>query len=133
MKDWIPIRTIPMTEEDMKYWGLEKGAVTYLNPMPDDGEVIWITTTKGEVKKEVCGHGYGLYLLDSDADWSEVLAWMPVDVPKPYRGPDPRPIDATALLREIDANPWATPGDIVSIIHRQPTFKEESKKGERDG
>lgn len=128
MKEWTPIRTIPMTEEDLKYWGLEKGAVTYLNSMPDDGEIIWVTNTKGDVAKDVCIKGEGYYLLSSKTDWSEVLAWMPVDVPKPYRAPDPRPIDATALLREIDANPWATPGDIVSMIQRQPTFKEESKK-----
>lgn len=131
MKNWTVIKTIPMTEEELKENNLQKGdklAVTYLNAMPDDGEVIWVTTTKGEVKKEVCVHGYGLYLLGSDNDWSEILAWMPVEIPSPYRRPDPRPIDATALLREIDANPWATPGDIVSMIHRQPTFKEESKK-----
>ena len=132
MKEWTPIRTIPMTEEELERYELTKGdklAVTYLNPMPDDGELIWVTNTKGDVSKEVCIKGEGYYLLvGTRADWSEVLAWMPVDVPKPYRAPDPRPIDATALLREIDANPGATVSDVVSIIQRQPTFKDENKK-----
>lgn len=95
MKDWIPVKTEPMTEEEIKLYAddyeLNPGdpeAVTYRNPMPEDGEVIWITTKKGEVLKTECVNDKGIYWL-VDHDWSQVLAWMPVEIPKPYRAPDP--------------------------------------------
>lgn len=128
MKDWIPVKTEPMTEEEIKLYAddyeLNPGdpeAVTYRNPMPGDGEVIWITTEKGEVLKTECVNDKGIYWL-VDHDWSQVLAWMPVEIPKPYRAPDPRLIDATQLLKAIDANGELTAKDIESLINRQPTL-----------
>lgn len=134
MKDWIPVKTIPMTEEEIKLYAddydlnpKDPEAVTYRNPMPEDGEVIWITTENGEVRKAECVNDRGLYWLNVYAasyedNWQKVLAWMPVETPKPYRAPDPRLIDATQLLKAIDANGELTAKDIESLINRQPTL-----------
>lgn len=133
MKDWIPVKTEPMTEEEIKLYAddyeLNPGdpeAVTFRNPMPEDGEVIWITTEKGEVLKTECVNDKGIYWL-VDHDWSQVLAWMPVEIPKPYRAPDPRLIDATQLLKAIDTMTLTPDGgvdinDLESLIKRQPTL-----------
>lgn len=50
-------------------------------PMPENGEEILITTKYG-VEFDTCYNDDGYYL-DSDKDWDEVFAWMPL--PERYR------------------------------------------------
>ena len=77
--EWIPITMRPI-EEDEK---IDFPYVTFIFtcPMPENGEEILITTKYG-VEFDTCYNADGYYL-DSDKDWDEVFAWMPL--PEPYK------------------------------------------------
>ena len=98
MRRWIPIKTRPLTDEELKslsqYYGsnykdtAEEWAFDC--PMPEDGQEILISTSWG-VSTDYCkfdctDEGFGLYSLEDLGDWDHVKAWMPM--PKPYKDPN---------------------------------------------
>lgn len=97
---WIPIKTTPMTEEERIYWSERCGydieyeeAELFDCPMPNDGQTIWITTENGYVFEDVCENDDGWFGLEGNGDWSDVVAWMPLYIPKPYKKGEANAVD----------------------------------------
>lgn len=89
---WIPVKTRPMTAEERQNWEEYYGfqfddedAVIFDCPMPQDGQAVWVTTKNGYLFKDVCENDDGLCGLEENGDWDDIVAWMPVYKPEPYR------------------------------------------------
>lgn len=90
-QQWIPITTRPMTKEELEYyedhWGCVIGepyAVMFTCEMPLDQQSVWVCTKGGTVFQDVCEADDGYTGLEGNGDWQDIIAWMPVNIPKPY-------------------------------------------------
>ena len=89
---WIPVVLRPMTAEERSYYEEAAGgifededAVIFDNPMPEDGQEIWVTTKGGYVFQDVCENDFGMVGLEGNGDWADVIAWQPLYRPEPYK------------------------------------------------
>ena len=85
--EWVPIKLRPMTEEEKEAWA-EYG--DYFDeifdcPMPADGQLIWVTSKCGNLWQDTCEDDGGLLSLEENGDWYDIVAWMPVYKPEPYK------------------------------------------------
>ena len=84
---WIPIKTRPMTEEEKEHyrelgWDDAFLDTIYDCNLPEDGQMVLITTKYGEVRTDTfCGDVEGASF-ETYSDVDDVLAWMPL--PEPY-------------------------------------------------
>lgn len=90
---WIPVKMIPMGEEERAYWSEHigydveyEGAVKFDCKMPDDGQEIWVQTKNGGVYEDVCEDDGGWFGLEGNGDWLDIVAWMPKYIPEPWEG-----------------------------------------------
>lgn len=91
---WIPIKTRPMTEEERQHWeeyyGMrfdDEDATIFDCPMPEDGQCVWLTTKNGYLFQDVVENDDGMIGLEGNDDWYDIIAWMPVYKPEPYKPP----------------------------------------------
>ena len=91
-QQWIPVKTRPMTQEEREYyelhWGVvldDEEAVLFDCPMPEDKQTIWVTTKNGYLFQDTCENDDGYIGLEGNGDWYDIVAWMPVLVPEPYK------------------------------------------------
>lgn len=89
---WIPVKTRPMTEEEIEYYAEHYGydiegdwAVMFDCPMPEDGQEVWVCFKSGYVAEDVCDNDDGMIGLEGNGDWDDVVAWMPRIRPEPYK------------------------------------------------
>lgn len=84
--EWIPIKLRPMTEEEKEAWA-EYGDFDEIFdcPMPADGQLIWVTSKCGNLWQDTCEDDGGLLSLEENGDWDDIVAWMPVYKPEPYK------------------------------------------------
>jgi len=94
-QQWIPVKMRPMDSEEREYWEEHAGftltddmAETFDCPMPDDGQRIWVQTKNGFVFDDVCDSDCDGIGLEGNGDWDDIVAWMPMNVPKPWEGGD---------------------------------------------
>lgn len=85
---WTPVKMRPMDSEEREYWEDQLGekiededAVMFDCPMPDDGQEILVSYRKW-INMDKCEIDGGLYGLEGNGDWEDVIAWMPS--PEPY-------------------------------------------------
>ena len=90
---WIPVKMRPMDSEEREYWEEHAGftltddmAETFDCPMPDDGQRIWVQTKNGFVFDDVCDSDCDGIGLEGNGDWDDIVAWMPMIVPEPWKG-----------------------------------------------
>lgn len=91
---WIPIKFRPMDEEEKQYWeehydydfGDDYDGTMFDCPMPDDGDEVWVCSKCGNVWQDTCQWDDGGLYLESNGDWDDIVAWMPFERPKPWRG-----------------------------------------------
>lgn len=80
---WIPVPWHESTDQEREKYNLPNSMVYMLDCLlPDDDQEILITTNSGDVMQDINYIDDGYYL-DSDYDWINVLAWMPL--PEPYK------------------------------------------------
>ena len=82
---WIPIKTRPMTEEEITYYRdwAEYGAEIFDCPLPEDGDTVLITDRLGNVEVDTfINDGDGCYF-ECNCDMDDVVAWTPL--PEPYK------------------------------------------------
>ena len=79
---WIPIKTRPMTEEEIEEIGHEY-AFMYDCPLPDDGQDVLITDCYGNVEVDTFCRDHEGFYFETNCDDGEVIAWMPL--PSPYK------------------------------------------------
>lgn len=91
-QQWIPVKTRPMTQEEREYYELhwdvvldDEEAVLFDCPMPEDKQTIWVTTKNGYLFQDTCENDDGYIGLEGNGDWYDIVAWMPVLVPEPYK------------------------------------------------
>lgn len=91
-QQWIPVMTRPMTEEERrcytKYLGwdiTDDEAVMFDCQMPEDGQEIWVCSKCGNIWKDTCIDDEGIGL-EENGDWFDIVAWMPFEKPKPWKG-----------------------------------------------
>ena len=89
---WIPVKTRPMTQEEREYYELtwdtvldDEEAVLFDCKMPEDKQTIWVTTKNGYLFQDTCENDDGYIGLEGNGDWYDIVAWMPVLVPEPYK------------------------------------------------
>lgn len=89
---WIPVKMRPMDSEEREYWEEHTGftltddmAQTFDCPMPNDGQRIWVQTKNGFVFDDVCDADCDGIGLEGNGDWDDIIAWMPMNVPEPYK------------------------------------------------
>lgn len=89
---WIPVKTRPMTQEEREYYELtwdivldDEEAVLFDCHMPEDKQTIWVTTKNGYLFQDTCENDDGYIGLEGNGDWYDIVAWMPVLVPEPYK------------------------------------------------
>ena len=90
---WIPIKYRPMTEDEKKYleehygykFGEDFDGIMFDCPMPEDGEEVWVCSKCGNVWQDTCEVDEGIGL-EGNGDWDDIVAWMPFERPKPYKG-----------------------------------------------
>lgn len=92
-QQWIPVRMRPMDSEEREYWEEHAGftltddmAQTFDCPMPDDGQRIWVQTKNGFIFDDVCDSDCDGIGLEGNGDWGDIVAWMPMSVPEPWKG-----------------------------------------------
>lgn len=92
-QQWIPVRMRPMDSEEREYWEEHTGytltddmARTFDCPMPDDSQRIWVQTKNGFVFDDVCDSDCDGIGLEGNGDWDDIVAWMPMLVPAPWKG-----------------------------------------------
>ena len=92
-QQWIPVKMRPMDSEEREYWEEHAGFTltddmteTFDCPMPDDGQRIWVQTKNGFVFDDVCDSDCGGIGLEGNGDWDDIVAWMPMIVPEPWKG-----------------------------------------------
>ena len=83
--EWVPIKFSPMTEEEKKAWDWLDCDEMFDCPMPEDGQLIWVTSKCGNVWQDTCKDDGGLLFLEGNGDWDDIVAWMPVYKPEPYK------------------------------------------------
>lgn len=81
---WIPVRWHSISENERKTMG---SMITYVfdGPMPDNEQEILVTHKEYGVSVDTCCYEE-YYSLESDFDWRDITAWMPM--PSPYDGKD---------------------------------------------
>lgn len=95
MVEWHPVKTRPLTDEELRYYYDTYGGSSipeYMleGPLPEDGETILVTyrmkTANGiemKVAVDTCScDEYGYYLEEFD-DFDFIVAWA--SLPKPYK------------------------------------------------
>lgn len=93
---WIPVKTRPMDEEEKQsikpyleeHYGYtldECDCILFDCPMPDDGQEVWVCSKCGNVWQDSCVIDEGIGL-EENGDWDDIVAWMPFERPKPWRG-----------------------------------------------
>ena len=89
---WIPLKLRPMDEEERQHYADVYGydendfdGTMCDCPMPEDGEEIWVCSKNGYVWQDLCQEDEGFYL-EGNGDWEDIVAWMPLNKPKPYKG-----------------------------------------------
>ena len=90
-KEWIPLKTRPMDEDERKELADKLGykpedyeAVVYTSPFPDDGQEVLICFRDGDIKIDTFEEDdYGCYF-DVYGGIDGVVAWMPL--PEPWEG-----------------------------------------------
>ena len=92
---WIPVRMRPLDSEEREYWEEHVGftltddeAQGFDCPMPGDGQRIWVQTKNGFVFDDVCDSDCDGIGLEGNGDWDDIVAWMPMYVPMPWKGED---------------------------------------------
>lgn len=92
-QQWIPVKTRPMTNEEREHFADvldyipdDDDAVMFDCLMPEDKQRIWICTRCGNVFDDVCEDDDGFIGLEGNGDWDNIVAWMPMDKPEPYKG-----------------------------------------------
>ncbi len=84
--EWIPIKTRPITQEEIEEYGWNHEAYSwmYACELPDDGEEVLITTKWGSVEKVTFYNdlNYGSYFEEYE-DEDDVIAWRPL--PEKYQ------------------------------------------------
>lgn len=92
-QQWIPVKTRPMTDEEREHFADvidyipdDDDAVMFDCLMPEDKQRIWICTKCGNVFDDVCEDDDGFIGLEGNGDWDDIVAWMPMDRPEPYKG-----------------------------------------------
>lgn len=93
---WIPVKYRQMTAEELSHFDTEYtvphcDAKMFDCPLPEDDQEIWTCYETGLVEEDICSidddEYYGsLYGLEENGDWEGVVAWMPRNQPKPYKG-----------------------------------------------
>lgn len=93
-QQWIPVKTRPMTEEERQYYSEMYGydveyeeTVMFDCKMPEDGQEIWVCSKCGNVWQDTCVVDEGIGL-EENGDWLDIVAWMPFEKPKPWKGED---------------------------------------------
>jgi len=93
VQQWIPVRMRPMDSEEREYWEehvdfplTDEIAQTFDCPMPNDGQRIWVQTKNGFVFDDVCDSDCDGIGLEGNGDWDDIIAWMPMSVPEPWKG-----------------------------------------------
>lgn len=95
-KRWIPVKTRPMDEEEKQsikpyleeHYGYtfdECDCILFDCPMPDDGQEVWVCSKCGNVWQDTCVIDEGIGL-EENGDWDDIVAWMPFERPKPWKG-----------------------------------------------
>lgn len=91
-QQWIPIKTRPMTDEEKDYYsdilGVDPeyyGGYMFDCQMPEDKQRVWVQTKNGYIFDDVCEVDDGISL-EGNGDWDDIVAWMPMFVPKPWEG-----------------------------------------------
>lgn len=90
---WIPVKFRPMDEEEKQYWEEHYGykfdedfdCKMFDCPMPEDGQEVWVCSKCGNVWQDTCVVDEGIGL-EENGDWYDIVAWMPFERPKPWRG-----------------------------------------------
>lgn len=89
---WTPVKFRPMDEEERKYyleelgWSLDDSeAVMFDSLMPGDGQEVWVCSKCGNVWQDTCVIDEGIGL-EENGDWLDIVAWMPFERPKPWKG-----------------------------------------------
>lgn len=92
-QQWIPVKMRPMDSEEREYWEehvdfplTDEIAQTFDCPMPNDGQRIWVQTKNGFVFDDVCDSDCDGIGLEGNGDWDDIIAWMPMNVPEPWKG-----------------------------------------------
>jgi len=90
---WIPVKFRPMDKEEKQYWEEhygykfdEEDSVTFDCPMPEGGQEVWVCSKCGNVWQDTCQWDDGGLYLESNGDWEDIVAWMPFEKPKPWKG-----------------------------------------------
>ena len=88
--EWIPIKTRPMTNEELKYWeelyeyGLsEEEAVIYCSPLPKDGQEVLVCSEYGYIWLDTFCDDVDSIGFETNGDMDGIIAWMPL--PAPYK------------------------------------------------
>lgn len=93
---WTPVKFRPMDEEEKQsikpyleeHYGYtldECDCILFDCPMPDDGQEVWVCSKCGNVWQDTCVIDEGIGL-EENGDWLDIVAWMPFERPKPYKG-----------------------------------------------
>lgn len=90
---WIPVKTRPMDEEEKQYWeehygykcGEDFDGIMFDCLMPEDGQEVWVCSIHGTVWQDTCEVDEGIGL-EGNGDWYDIVAWMPFERPKPWKG-----------------------------------------------
>lgn len=93
---WIPVKFRPMDEEEKQsikpyleeHYGYtldECDCILFDCPMPDDGQEVWVCSKCGNVWQDSCVIDEGIGL-EENGDWLDIVAWMPFERPKPWKG-----------------------------------------------
>ena len=90
---WTPVKFRPMDDDERKYWEEHYGnsfeedydGIMFDCPMPEDGEEVWVCSKCGNVWQDTCCIDEGIGL-EGNGDWDDIVAWMPLNRPEPYKG-----------------------------------------------
>lgn len=89
---WIPVKTRPLTDEELRFYYDQYGndnIPEYMLdcPLPEDGQEILITFQMKDGKRcvanDICACDEWGYYLENYNDFGCVIAWMPL--PEPYK------------------------------------------------
>jgi len=92
VRQWIPIKTRPMDEEERVEWSEKFGydieyedAVIYTSQLPDDGQEALTCSRYGNIRIDTFEQDpdFGCWF-EENGDMDGIVAWMPL--PEPYKG-----------------------------------------------